>query len=268
MNSICPLLTFALTAHAFAQSPLQPREPVLSPAPARSEWTVRVTSQIPDSWAADHSWEAQGNAGPAAPEAKAIRSITYAKDAASQAYQVTTRWNTGETEEEWVIMGQHVAERPGGKGLYIVASERLLAQEITTVDFPELAWVERKHFVGVRTYKGRQVFVFEEAFNRKRMTPTEARQYFFAQQADPKVTPDKVFKPRFDKVTAYLDAVTQLPVLCNDGRNLYTYTFRATDAGRLRPPQKIVDFLRQHQEFLKARLTPPVGPGTAAQTSR
>lgn len=266
MNSIRYLLFLALPALGFAEPPPQPREPVLTPAPARSEWTVRITSQIPDSWAADNSWEAQGDGVQAAPEAKAISRITYAKDAASQAYQVTTRWNTGETEEEWVIMGQHVAERPEGKGLYIVASERMLAQEITTIDFPELAWVERKHFVGVRVYKGRQVFVFEEAFNRKRMTPTEARQYFFAQQADPKTTPDKVFKPRFDKVTAYLDVVTQLPVLCNDGRNLYTYTFRSPGAGRLQPPQRIVDFLRQHREFIKARLTPPVGPGTAEKS--
>jgi hypothetical protein len=142
-----------------------------------------------------------------------------------------------------------------------VNSERLLAQELKVTDFPELAWVERKHFVGIRTYKGRKVFVFEEQFNRKRMTPTEARMYHFAQQTDPKTTPEKVFKPRASKVVAYLDVATQLPVLCNDGRKLYHYSFKTLDAGRLRPPQPIIDFLRKRQAMLQARITPPAGPG-------
>jgi hypothetical protein len=144
---------------------------------------------------------------------------------------------------------------------YVVGAERLTAQELKVTDFPELAWVERKHFVGVRIYKGRKVFVFEEQFDRKRMTPTEARMYFFAKQVDPKTTPEKVFQPRASKVVAYLDVTTQLPVLCNDGRKLYHYSFKSQDAGRLRPPQAIIDFLRKRQAMLQARITPPAGPG-------
>lgn len=255
-------LACLVPALALAQQkpPLVPREPILSPAPERSEWSVRIVQDYPDGWASDDSWEAQGETG-APPPANSIRSISFDKDAAFQTYRVTTRWTDGKSEDEWIVMGQHVAERPGG-GLYVVGAERLTAQELKASDFPELAWIERKHFTGVKTHKGKQVFVFEESFDRKRMTPTEARQFFFAQQADPKATPRKVFQPRFPKVVAYLDVATQLPVLFNDGSKLRYYTFRAPDAGRLRPPKAILDFLRQRKAALEARIAPPAGPST------
>lgn len=221
---------------------------------------MKITEEYPDSWAADDSWEAQGVVTPVTTENPRIRSITYGKDADMRTYHVTTRWSSGVSEEDWIVDGVHVAERPGG-GHYVVGGERLTAQELKVTDFPELAWVERRHFVGVRIYRGRKVFVFEEQFDRKRMTPTEARLYFFAKQADPKTTPEEVFQPRASKVVAYLDVATQLPVLCNDGRKLYHYSFKAQDSRRLRPPQGVIDFLRTRQAMLKARITPPVGPG-------
>jgi hypothetical protein len=260
MNPHPCLLLLAVPSLAFSQEKLEPRDPVLSHAPARSEWTVRITEEYPDSWAADDSWEAQGVATPLATESPTIRSITYGKDSDRRTYHVTTRWTSGASEEDWIVDGVHVAERPDGTH-YVVGAERLTAQELKVTDFPELAWVERKHFVGVRIYKGRKVFVFEEQFDRKRMTPTEARMYFFAKQVDPKTTPEKVFQPRASKVVAYLDVTTQLPVLCNDGRQLSHYSFKSQDAGRLRPPQAIIDFLRKRHAMLQARITPPAGPG-------
>jgi hypothetical protein len=267
MNLTPCLLLLALPTLGLAQKPLEPRDPVLSQAPGRAEWTVRITDQFPDGWATDNSWEAQGDATNKAPTTRAIRSLTYAKDATLQTYQVTTRWTDGETEQEWIVMGQHIADRPGG-GLYVVGAERLTASELKVSDFPELVWLERKHFTGVRTFKGKQVFVFEEQFNRRRMTPTESRQYLFALQADPKATPEQIFKPRFPKVVAYLDAVTQLPVLYNDGSKLRIYSFQDPGGSRLRPPQQIIDFVRQRQAALDARLTPPAGPGKTTATGQ
>lgn len=260
MNIKTSLLFVLLPVLGFAQEPPQPRDPLVSQAPARAEWTVRITEQFPDGWATDDSWEAQGGGAAAASAARTIRSLSYAKDASLQTYQVTTRWTDGETEQEWIVMGQHIADRPGG-GLYAVGGERLTASELKVADFPELVWIERKHFKGVRTFKGKRVFVFEEQFNRRRMTPTESRQYYFALQADPKATPESVFKPRFPKVVAYLDAVTQLPVLYNDGSKLRTYSFRDAGGTRLRPPQAIIDFVRERQAALDARITPPGRPG-------
>ncbi|MCF7730622.1 MAG: erythromycin esterase family protein [Akkermansiaceae bacterium] len=261
------LLCFLLPVLGYAQEPQEPREPILSQAPGRAEWTVRITEQFPDGWATDNSWEAQGGGTAAASATRTIRSLTYAKDASLQTYQVTTRWTDGETEQEWIVMGQHIADRPGG-GLYVVGAERLTASELKASDFPELVWIERKHFKGVRLYKGRRVFAFEEEFNRRRMTPTEARQYQFAQQADPKATPESVFKPRFPKVVAYLDVVTQLPVLYHDGTKLRTYSFKDPGGTRLRPPQAIIDFVRQRQAALDARITPPAGPGKTQGASQ
>jgi hypothetical protein len=262
MKSNCWFLILALPSLAFAQDKLEPRTPILTPAPARSEWTVRISEDFPDSWATDDTWENQGKiATDPANETKSIRSISYAKDASIQTYQITTRWSNGESDEEWIVMGSHVAERPTG-GWYLITSERTTVQELKVTDFAELAWVEAKHLKGVQTYKGKKVFVFEEAFNKKLMTPTEARQFAFARQADPKATPESIFKPKSSKVYAYLDVVTQLPVACNDGRKLYQYTFKAPDPGRLRPPQKIIDFLRQRNALLNARIAPPAGPGS------
>lgn len=242
-----------------AQQAPQPRDPVLSPAPPRSAWTVRITEKVPEGWQNDDSWESQTPDGSAARETKCVRSIACEKDAAIRVYRVTTRWSDGESEAEWIVGGNHVAERPGG-GLYVVGAERLLAVELSVCDFPELAWIERKHFTGTKVRNGRKVFVFEEQFNRKRMTPSEARQFYFARQADPDATPEKVFQPRFPKVVAYLDAVTQLPVLFNDGTKLRTYVFRDPGHESLRPPAPIIDFLRRRQAALDARIAPPAGP--------
>lgn len=262
-NRILTLLpVLALVAHtaAPAQQVPEPRDPIVSAAPSRSEWTVRLTEQFPDGWAADNSWESQGVQNTNTNETPTIRSLTYNKDASIKTFQITTRWTDGNSEQEWIVMGQHIAERPNG-GLYVVSGERLTASEIGVSDFPELVWIERKHYKGIRTYKGKQVFAFEEDFNRRRMTPTETRQFQFALQANPGATPEEVFKPRFRKVVAYVDVATQLPVLYNDGTRLRTYTFNDPGTSRLRPPQNIIDFVRLRQTALDARISPPAGPG-------
>lgn len=262
------LLIFSLCCSAIwpvSAAPENPpvlREPIVGPVPERAQWTIDYSQNFPDDWDSEDSWESQGGQIAGAQEARHVRKLEIDKDARLQSRQITTRWTDGKKEEEWIIMGQHVAERDDGS-LYIVGAERLTAGEYEASDFPELSWIAREHFVGVREHKGRPVFAFEVDFDKKLMTPTEARRYQFARQADPEATPSDVFQPRFDQVTAYLDAVTQRPVLYNDGSTLRTYSFKLSGLSQLRPPRRLIEFVVRRNEALEARISVPQGPGAS-----
>ena len=157
-------------------------------------------------------------------------------------------------------MGHHVAERAGGRGLYVAGAESTLGAELSGSDFPELAWLDLKYYRGLKSHKGRPVFVFEVPFNDKSMTIADHRYYNFVKQSKPGATPKEVFKPKFERVVAYLDAKSQLPVLYNDGSVLRRYAFSSAKRF-LRPPKKITDFLRKREATLRIKTATPAGPG-------
>ncbi len=237
-----------------------PRMPLVAPAPARAEWTVRLTTDFSDSWE-----NAEDDRAAAATQAisqqRTASSIQFSKDAASKAYRLRTRWSDGDSEDEWIVMGCHVAERAGHRGLYIVGSESSTARDLSMSDFPELAWVDMSLYRGLKTYKGKPAFVFGVPFDQKRLTGDQAQIMAFSKRSDPKATPSRVFKPKVQQVVVYLDAATQLPILYNDGMSIRRYTFSQPTEDRLQPPAKIIDFLRVRNEALRIRLTPPAGPG-------
>ena len=235
-----------------------PRMPLVSPAPARAEWTVRMTADFTASW---QSAEEKPQAAQVLSQQHTITSIQFSKDAASKAYRLHTRWSDGDSEDEWIIMGAHVAERAGHRGLYIVGSESSTARELSKADFPELAWVDMPLYRGLKTYQGKPAFVFSVPFDQKILTGEQAQIMAFSKRSDPKATPSKIFKPKVSEVIVYLDATTQLPLLYNDGMVIRRYTFTQPTEDRLQPPAKIVEFLRARNEALRVRLTPPAGPG-------
>ncbi len=235
-----------------------PRLPLVPKAPARAEWTVYYNRSFDGSWETGNSWEE--GADTAAAE-RQVKSIAYSKDADRQSYRLATRWSDGSDEEEWIVMGHHVAERAGGRGLYVVGAEQAMSKELGKADFPELAWVEMSHFRGIKAYKGRPVFAFTVPFDQKRLSTDEARLVAFARQQMPDAKPSEVLKPKLQQVTLYLDAVTQLPALYNDGSVIRRYEFGAAPSTRLTPPKRTMDFLRARADFLKKRMTAPAGPG-------
>lgn len=263
-----------LAAHAAAQQPPGtpapapapaspgqpvPRLPLVPRTPARSEWTVRISHDFDQSWLS----------APETPEASAavagmrkVRSIRFSKDAQTQTYRLLTRWTDGTSEEEWIVAGLHVAERAGGRGLYVVGSEVATTRQLQVTDFPELAWLDMNYYRGVETFRGKPVFTFSVKFDAKPLAADEARFMEMARRRDPSATPTKVFKPKVSEVTVHLDAATQLPLLYNDGTTLRRYSFQQPPGSApLRPPARIADFIRQRNAALKAQLTPPAGPG-------
>ncbi|MCX6866887.1 MAG: hypothetical protein NTV46_11855 [Verrucomicrobia bacterium] len=151
-----------------------PRMPLVAAAPARAEWTVRMTSDFSDS----------GNNSavipPGAPtggitQQRTVSSIQYSKDAATKSYFLRTRWSDGDTDEEWIVMGCHVAERAGHRGFYIVGGESSTAADLGQSDFSELAWVDMSLYRGLKTHKGKPAFVFSVPFDKKRLSRDQAR---------------------------------------------------------------------------------------------
>ncbi|MCX6875603.1 MAG: hypothetical protein NTW21_17615 [Verrucomicrobia bacterium] len=235
-----------------------PRTPLIPRAPSRAEWTVRFTT---DFSAAEDATAGREPAAAAIGQLRTARSIQFSKDSEAQAYRLRTQWSDGDSEDEWIVMGSHVAERAGHRGLYIVGSESATAQELGRSDFPELAWVELSHFRGLKSYKGKPAFMFSVPFDQKRLSGDQAQIMAFVRRSDASATPTKVFKPKVQEVVLYLDAVTQLPLEYNDGMTLRRYTFRQPSESRLQPPAQILTFLRARSEALRVRLTPPAGPG-------
>ena len=238
-----------------------PRMPLVSAAPARAEWTVRMTTDFSDN---------EGKSNPRPPGAPAaatvqqrtVSSIQYSKDAASKSFFLHTLWSNGDSDEEWIVMGSHVAERAGHRGFYIVGNESSTAADLSQSDFPELAWVDMSLYRGVKTFKGKQAFVFSVPFDKKKLSSDQARVMAFYLQSDKKATPSKVFKPKVSEVIVYLDAATQLPIEYNDGMILRRYHFIQPTDARLIPPAKIVEFLKTRNKALADRLTPPASSGT------
>ena len=270
-----PLLACLLAAHAGAQQPaadpqaktepparpdqVQPRMPLIPRTPARSEWTVRHSHEMDDP---GQSMADAPEAAQAIGEMRKVNSIRFSKDDRLQTYRLRTRWTDGESEDEWIVMGFHVAERAGGRGLYIVQNEATTARDLKSTDFPELAWLDMKYYRGLKTYKGKQVFAFNVKFEDKPLNGNESHLMALARNHDPSATPVKVFKPKVSEVSVYLDAVTQLPVLYNDGNVLRRYSLRQPGSSdSLRPPNRILNFIRKRNAALTNRLTPPAGPG-------
>jgi len=235
-----------------------PKTPLIPRAPSRSEWTIRIATDFDGGWESSEAWE---GAAAAQSEQRTVRSIEFSKDAELQTYRLRTRWSDGESEDEWIVMGHHVAERAGGRGLYIVGSEATTTQELNQTDFPELTWVDMSSYRGVKAHKGKPVFVFNVPFDKKRLSGDDARMVEMARQSDPTATPSKVLGAKVGEVVLFLDAATQLPVLYNDGRSIRTYSFSPPGEARLRPPTTVLNFLRARAEALRVRLTPPAGPG-------
>lgn len=237
-----------------------PRMPLIAAAPARSEWTVRMTTDFSES---EESGDERAPAGALAAlsQQRTVRSIQFSKDASTRTYCLRTRWSDGDSEEEWIVKDSHVAERAGHSGLYIVGSEASIARDLSKADFPELAWVDMSFFRGLKTYKGKPAFVFSVPFDQKQMTGDQAQIMAFAKRRDPTATPSRVFKPKRTEVILFLDAATQLPLEYNDGMVLRRYRFEQPSEARLQPPPRILTFVNARNEALRVRLTPPAGPG-------
>lgn len=245
----------------------KPRMPVLPQAPNRAEWVVRMTAvDAPGaSKAGDHpavATPAPGDAAPAQGVVPTIRAIQYSKDGELKTYRVQTSWSDGTIADEWMILGDHLAKRPDGKGLYVVQGDEGVMENLAKSDFFELSWLNMSYYRGVKSYQGNPVFVFSVPFDQKPLTKDEARSLGFAKKADPSISPSKYFNPKASDVLIYLSTVTQLPVMYNDGRVIRHYEFTQPTDARLRPPQNYIDFLRARREKMRAYLTPPPGPGT------
>lgn len=235
-----------------------PKVPLLARAPVRADWTIRLTTD--EAAAGNDPRAAEAGMTETAAQERKVRSIDVSKDGQLQTYKLQTRWSDGAREEEWILAGQHVAERAGGKGFYIVGSEGTTVQDLKNSDFPEIAWLDMSYFRGVKTHKGAKVFVFTVPFDKKPLSKGDAQLLMLARQNDPTITASKLFKPRHAEVYVYLDAATQLPVEYNDGTTLRSYAFSPPADARLMPPKEVIDFVNKRQKALQVKLATPPGP--------
>ena len=243
-------------AEAAQEHPVFPT-PIVPSAPDRAEWVVRMTGEFDGSW---ESGKKRKIKSVKASTTSVAQSVEVSKDAARKIYRLRTHWNDGVTEEEWIVMGQRVAARPGGRGYYIVNGESAAGPDPGGSDFPELGWLKPSHYQGIRTYNGNEVFRFVAPFDQRTLSEREVQMLMLAKQREPELTPARHFKPKVLEVVVYLDAKTRLPVLYNDGSIIRTYSFGAVAGEQPSPPPRIVELLEKRKLELEKVLLPPTGP--------
>lgn len=236
----------------------QPQQPLLGKLGERAQWTMRFSYEFGEGWERSNKWEEQGEA----PEESMLSVVEVAKDAQQQICKMVSRWTGGERVEEWIVAGQHVGERQNGEGYYLVGGENLDSKQLAEADFPELGWLEMAHYRGMANYRGRPVFLFSVPFNNRRLSGDQQMLLAQARRENPKVTAADLFSPKVKEIVVYLDAVTQLPLLYNDGTTIRRYAYKDAPSEPLQAPAAVLAFLTQRDKALRVRLTPPPGPGS------
>ena len=152
MNRRLPIallvLVLLLPATAQDEAP-KPLVPVLRRAPANCAWTVyhkQDFSDQEDSWEKafeEDSARRPGGGDAALIKTRHIKRRKVEKNRQLKTYHVSTSWSDGKTQDDWIVMGLHVAEKAGGRGLYVAGAESTLGAELSGSDFPELAWLDQ-----------------------------------------------------------------------------------------------------------------------------
>lgn len=260
MNCKTLLLTLALLPQlGMSEPPPQPKEPVLSHTPERAEWSVQFSPAGDDS---PGKSKVPGDLASVVPEGKPreVKSIDFSKDSRMRTYRLRTRWSDGGSDVSWVIAGVSIAGRTNQKGFYIVPVGASASADLASSDFPELEWLNLSYFRETKSINGRNVFVFTIPFDKKPLSRDEARRMELAKQENPRFKPSDVFQPKVSEVVVHLDAVTQLPVLYNDGLTIRKYVYSPTPDTPLRPTKDVLDFMRARNDMLIKKLRTPPPP--------
>lgn len=233
-----------------AADKVTPKEPLVKVFGSRMEYEVEHFYFPGADWERSPKWRSARAA------AMEVDLMGYSIDAANGVAKITKKWGNGSLYTEWFMKGVYVAPRSTGGGYYIVGPGRAPG-----LRFPELSWINMNNYKGVAKFDGRPVFVFRDRNEEAAAEPAED------QAADPSIdqgaagTGDTAKKIRVVRMmVAYLDGLSQVPILFSDGEVIRLYRIKPTPAVPLAVPADLLNMLKTYQADALDRVALPADP--------
>ena len=214
--------------NSHAETPPDP--PLIADAPNPGAWTIEVQNKKPR--------KALPNDPAKAYIAKRIRDVypLLVRETIERSGKDSHRekfYDNQKMDNIWVSKGMVVFQLkhfPVNKAIAVPVNNRISpVKSGSGPDFPELAWIDQKFFVGTVTYKGHRCYFYRNS-NAKALEGAD----------------ELAEVPESGEISAWIDADTRLPIAVEDANLLKTYTY-------LPGPAKI-----QRRVFLKKSWRAPL----------
>lgn len=225
-------------------------------APEQCEWIVTFQSKgRPDGAKSrrEENEETAGEAGSAPNGAPSADLISRQVGKNGNTFRILDTFKDGSTEESWLVNGVYIYEIRGQSGVYMLTPEAMAAPMgppprhpmARGRDFPELAWMQPKHFSGEQTVKETNLRFYQ--FKR----PLEAKT---ASEVDPTAplgfaAATKPRPGRTETVKAWINTATGLPVRFEDSKTIVSWKFLAEPDIPTTVPDKFQKRLASYLEY-------------------
>ena len=181
-----------------------------------------------------------------------IRSITVQKTAPIYTHHIIyddggvgLRWTDGQTEYRKLAgmpMGMLVGYSP-------YDTEKC---DYSQTDFPELAWVNATHFLGVRKYGDKPCLIFQKDFKSGIEIANEAAHRMMLADGIISETGNSTVKG-----TAVIDSETRLPLAYDTGDSVRHYAYLPAPAAMQTMPDQVKQAVEEHQKALDSIIHKP-----------
>lgn len=259
------LLSAWLSAQT-APKPEPPAAPFTRPLAESSQWTLQYAGGAEDAGTADTE------TGPN--EIPTVQSIQFTK--VGKVRHDVVRWSNGRKTEGWKIGAIYAAEQLLTDKVLLAHDKYSLSTfDLGSTDFSELAWIEARHFTGIKEYRGELCHEFVDDELRYEIVPGVFSKVPLAPPANPgaeaTVDPEEKKTQAADiilpghpikatKRSALISVKRRLPVvLVSDGR-VGTYQWQAVPTADLKPPERFVSPIRMWEGKLSSSLKRPARP--------
>lgn len=267
LTFICGLSVVFLTLDLSAQTaPKPPVAPFTRALPERSQWVLQ--------YAGSQEGAEKANSDTAQVGTPTVESIQFTK--VGKVRHDVIRWSNAKKTEAWKIGAIYATEQLLTDNVLLAHDKYSLSTfDLGSTDFSELAWIEAKHFTGIKNYKGEDCYVFVDDELRYEIVPG----VFSKVPSAPLPSPDESSPTGSEKKTtqagdmvlpgnpikatkrsALISVKRRLPVvLVSDGR-VGTYQWQAVPTADLNPPDRFLGPIKIWEGKLSSSLSRPAKP--------
>lgn len=249
-----------------APKPEPPAAPFTRALPERSQWTLQYAGGAEDAGTADTE------TGPH--EIPTVQSIQFTK--VGKVRHDVVRWSNGRKTEGWKLGAIYAAEQLLTDHVLLAHDKYSLSTfDLGSTDFSELAWIEARHFTGIKEYRGELCHEFVDDELRYEIVPGVFSKVPLAPPANPGVEAPLVPEEKENRASdialpghpikatkrsALISVKRRLPVvLVSDGR-VGTYQWQAVPTEDLKPPERFVSPIKMWEGKLSSSLKRPARP--------
>ncbi len=266
ISGITAVFLSAILGAQTAPKPEPPVAPFTRALAERSQWLLQYAGSTEDAGKADTE------TGPN--EIPTVLSIQFTK--VGKVRHDVVRWSNGKKTEGWKLGAIYAAEQLLTDNVLLSHDKYSLSTfDLGSTDFSELAWIEAKHFTGIKEHRGELCHEFVDDELRYEIVPGVFSKVPLAPPANPgaeaSVDPEEKKTQAADiilpgnpikatKRSALISVKRRLPVvLVSDGR-VGTYQWQAVPTVDLNPPERFISPIKMWEGKLSSSLKRPARP--------